>query len=58
VGFVSTSVTIVLSCFPAADETNKPLAVIKVLLGTAILVGAGLAVFLAERRNAKRAKAA
>ena len=58
VGFVSTSVTIVLSCFPAVDETNKPLAVIKVLLGTVILVGAGLAVFLAERRNAKRAKAA
>ena len=56
VGFVSTSVTIVLSCFPAADETHKTLAVVKVIVGTLVLVGLGLAVFLVEKRNAARAK--
>ena len=56
IGFLSTSVTIVLSCFPAADESNKALAVGKVIGGTAVLVGLGLAVFLAERRNARRAR--
>jgi len=54
VGFLSTMVTIVLSCFPAAGETNKPLAVAKVIGGTAVLAGMGVAVFLAERRNAAR----
>ena len=58
VGFVSTSVTILLSVIPGADETNKPLAVLKVVGGTAVLVGAGVAVFLASRRKAKRLRAA
>ena len=38
---------------PGADETNKPLAVAKVLGGTVVLIGAGVAVFLAERRKAR-----
>jgi glutamate:GABA antiporter len=54
VGLSSTALTIVLSAFPAADETNKPLAVLKVVGGTVVLVGAGIAVFLASRRRAKR----
>jgi amino acid transporter len=58
VGFVSTSVTILLSVIPGADETNKPLAVLKVVGGTAVLVGAGVAVFLASRRKAKHLRAA
>jgi glutamate:GABA antiporter len=54
VGFASTTITILLSVIPGADETNKPLAVAKVLGGTIVLVGAGVAVFLASRRKAKR----
>ncbi|HLY39558.1 MAG TPA: APC family permease [Terracidiphilus sp.] len=53
VGLLSTSITIVLSMIPGAEETNKALAVAKVLGGTALLVGLGLAVFLAERRKAR-----
>ena len=51
IGLVSTSVTIVLSAIPGADEQDKTLAVLKVLGGTIVLVGAGVAVFLAERRR-------
>jgi amino acid transporter len=55
VGLASTLLTIVLSAFPASDEPNKPLAVAKVLGGTIALVGAGVAVFVAEsRRSAQR----
>jgi amino acid transporter len=52
-GLASTSVTIVLSLIPGADEINKPLAVAKVLGGTIVLIGAGVAVFLVERRKAR-----
>lgn len=58
IGIVSTTTTIVLSTIPSPDETNKPLAVVKVVGGTAALIGLGLAVFLAERRSSARAKAA
>jgi amino acid transporter len=53
IGLISTSATIVLCIIPGADETNKPLAVVKVLGGTLVLIGAGVAVFLAERRKAR-----
>ena len=53
IGLASTALTIVLSAFPASDDPNKPLAVLKVLGGTAVLVGAGVAVFLVERRKAR-----
>jgi len=53
VGLLSTSITILLSTIPGAEETNKPLAIAKVLGGTALLVGLGVAVFLAERRKAR-----
>jgi amino acid transporter len=53
VGFLSTSVTIALSIIPGGDETNKAFAVAKVLGGTMVLVGAGVAVFLAEKRKAR-----
>ncbi len=45
-GLASTALTIVLSAFPASDDPNKPLAVAKVLGGTLVLVGLGVAVFL------------
>lgn len=53
-GFMSTLLTIFLSAIPAEDEANKPLTVLKVVGGSALLVGAGVAVFLAERRRARR----
>jgi glutamate:GABA antiporter len=49
IGLVSTTATIILSAIPGTDETNKPLAVAKVLGGTAALVGLGVAVFLFSR---------
>jgi amino acid transporter len=52
-GLASTVATIVLSVIPGADETNKPLAVAKVVGGTALLVGAGVAVFLIARFKAR-----
>jgi amino acid transporter len=49
IGFVSTAATIVLSVIPADEEPNKPLAVAKVLIATAVLVGSGAAVFAIAR---------
>jgi amino acid transporter len=46
IGLLSTLVTIVLSVIPSAEETNKPLAIAKVLGSTAVLVGLGVALFL------------
>lgn len=53
VGLASTLLTIVLSAFPAGDDPDKPLAVAKVVGGTVVLVGAGVVVFLVERRKAR-----
>jgi amino acid transporter len=49
IGLISTAATIILSAIPGTDETNKPLAVAKVLGGTAALVGLGVAVFIFSR---------
>jgi len=49
VGLASTSATIVLSVIPGADEANKPLAVAKVLVATAVLVGLGVVMFVVGR---------
>ncbi|MGA2168170.1 MAG: APC family permease [Terracidiphilus sp.] len=54
IGLVSAALTIVLSVVPAGHESNKPLAIAKVVGGTMVLVGAGVAVFLASRRKARR----
>jgi glutamate:GABA antiporter len=53
VGLASTVLAIVLSAFPAHDDPHKPLAVAKVVGGTIVLVGAGVGVFLLERRRAR-----
>jgi amino acid transporter len=53
-GLASTAATIVLSVIPGGDETNKPLAVIKVLSATAVLMGAGVAIFLLARFKVRR----
>lgn len=54
-GFASTAVTVVLSTIPAGDEPHKTLAVLKVVGGTVVLVGAGVAVFVVERMRGRRA---
>jgi glutamate:GABA antiporter len=52
VGFVTTSVSIVLALVPAADEPNKVLAVTKVAGLTLLLVGGGaLVYYLGQRRR-------
>jgi amino acid transporter len=51
-GFVVSVATIVLACIPAADDPNKTLAVIKIVGGSAALLGAGaLVYFLGKRRT-------
>ncbi len=56
VGLSSVALTIVLSAFPAGDDPNKPLAVLKVVGGTLALVGLGVGVFVLERRRARMRK--
>ena len=54
IGLISTGATIILSAIPGTEETNKPLAVAKVLGGTSALVGLGVAVFLLSRSKTRR----
>jgi amino acid transporter len=56
IGLLSCAVTIVLSLIPGSEETNKPLAVAKVLGGTLVLIGAGVVVFLGSRLKARRTR--
>jgi amino acid transporter len=52
VGFLTTSISIVLALIPAADEPNKLLAVTKVAGLTLLLVGGGaLVYYLGQRRR-------
>jgi amino acid transporter len=51
IGFASTALTIVLSVIPPPEEQHKGLAVAKVLISTAALIGAGVAVFVMARRR-------
>jgi multisubunit Na+/H+ antiporter MnhC subunit len=44
----------VLSVFPAEEEPHKAMAVAKVLVLTAVLVGAGMVVFAIGRRKRRR----
>ncbi len=56
VGFVVTSLTIVLSLFPSPDEPNQPLAVVKIvgLTGVLLLIGAFL-YWMGKRKKTPRA---
>jgi amino acid transporter len=54
IGMVSTAVTIVLSAIPGADETNRTLAVVKVVGGTIVLVGAGVVVFIVGKYKTQK----
>jgi len=53
-GIVSTALTILLSVIPVGDEANKTMAVAKVVGGTVVLVGVGVAVFIGARLKARR----
>jgi glutamate:GABA antiporter len=55
VGFAVTAISIVLACVPADEEPNKTLAVVKVIGLSALLVVAGVVVYLLGRRKARAA---
>jgi amino acid transporter len=50
-GFLCTATTIVLSTIPSIEEPNKPLAVAKVLISSAVVVLAGVGVFTLRREK-------
>jgi amino acid transporter len=53
-GFITTTMTIVLSLVPRPDEPNKPLAVLKIVGGTGALVLVGVGIYFAgKHRGAK-----
>ena len=53
-GFATTLASVVLACFPAADEPRKLLAVAKILGMSGVMVGAGVVVYVLGRRGAGR----
>jgi amino acid transporter len=50
-GFLTTAAAIVLACIPPDEEPNKTAAVVKVVGGSAVLIGVGIAIYLAGRRR-------
>ncbi|MGC1380354.1 MAG: APC family permease [Candidatus Baltobacteraceae bacterium] len=52
VGFLTTLISLVLAGFPADDDPNKVLAVVKVVGLTAAMILSGVAIYLAGRRKA------
>jgi amino acid transporter len=53
VGLLTTTLTIVLSVVPQPDELNKPLAVLKVVGGSAVLVAIGAGIYRWGKRRAR-----
>ena len=53
-GFATTTATILLSLLPQPDEPNKPLAVLKIVGLTAILVAVGAWIYIAGKRRASQ----
>jgi glutamate:GABA antiporter len=53
VGFLTTTLTIVLSLIPQPDEPNKPLAVLKVVGGSIVLLAIGAGIYGAGKRRAR-----
>lgn len=54
IGLVTTLCAIGLAMMPAADEPNKPLALLKIVGLTAILIGIGWSIYAASKRRAAR----
>jgi amino acid transporter len=50
-GFITTALTIALSLIPQPDEPNKPLALLKIVGGTAALVLIGAWIYMAGKRK-------
>ena len=51
-GFLVTTVSIVLACVPPDDEPNKTLAIVKVVGASAVLVAVGAIIYALGRRKA------
>jgi amino acid transporter len=51
-GFLVTTLTIAMSLIPQPDEPNKPLALLKIVGGTAALVLIGAGIYMAGKRKA------
>jgi amino acid transporter len=54
VGFMTTTISIVLACVPPADEPNKALAVGKIVGMSLLMIIVGAGVYVAGRRQAER----
>jgi amino acid transporter len=54
IGFLTTTVTIALSLIPQPDEPNKPLALLKIVGGTAVLLLLGAGIYFAGKRRAQK----
>jgi amino acid transporter len=58
-GFVTTTLTIALSLIPQPDEPNKPLALLKVIGGTGVLILIGVGIYFAgKHRGTQKAETA
>ncbi len=57
-GLITTGVTIVFSLIPQPDEANKPLALLKIVGGTAALLLLGVWIYVAGKRRTVREKIA
>ena len=51
VGFLMTTFTIIFSCVPQPDEANKPLAVLKIVGGSLVLLAIGAWLFQAGKKK-------
>jgi amino acid transporter len=58
IGLLTTTATILLSVVPPADDPNKPLAVLKIVGGTAALMAAGGWIYWAGKKRASHANRA
>jgi amino acid transporter len=56
IGLATTLVALVLAAFPAPDEPDKLLAVIKIAGMTAVLLGTGALIYGLGKRSARRAE--
>lgn len=53
VGLATTTLTIILAVFPQPDEPNKPLALLKIVGGTAVLLLLGTGIYIAGKRGGR-----
>lgn len=54
IGFLTTAATILLSVIPQPDESNKPLAVLKIVGGSVALIAIGAWIYRFGRRKTRR----